>query len=405
MSKHVIIYMPLVGEDNVQWAAAGDDGSLIEAVQEGTLSEAADHVDGRRATLILPADNVLLAQTVVPGNSLVRAQQAVPFALEEQVADDVDELHFALGTKNKSDEYPVAVIGLDIMDHVTAGCAEAGLRPSEIVPETLALPLLNASLAGVDVWSALMDQGRAVVRLGQYQGFATDADMAGLMIEGELVDREGSEDISLVVYSTSGSEAQLQLPAIVEIEERQCDHRLALYASGLASSPRVNLLQGAYSPKKNFDKTWKPWRATAALAACILAVLVVGKWLELRGLSSQEAELDTRIAEAFEQALPGSRMQSPRRQVQAALENVGAVNTDGFTARMAQIAQSLATQPQTELRTIGYRNGRFDLDLNTDDVPTLDSLKSELGSRGALEMSVQSANRENNSVRGRVRIE
>lgn len=405
MSKHVIIYMPLVGEDNVQWAAASDDGSLVEVVQEGTLSEAADHVDGRRATLILPADNVLLAQTVVPGNSLARAQQAIPFALEEQVADDVDELHFALGTKNKNDEYPVAVIGLDIMDHVIARCAEAGLRPSEIVPETLALPLLNASVAGVGVWSALLDQGRAVVRLAPYQGFATDVDMAGLMIEGELVDRQVSDDVSLVVYSTIGTQAQLQLPETVEIEERGCDHRLALYASGLASSPRVNLLQGKYSPKKNFDRTWKPWRATAILAACILGVLVVGKWLELRSLSSQEADLDARIAEAFEQALPGSRMQSPRRQVQSALENIGAVNTDGFTARMAQIAESLATQPQTKLRTIGYRNGRFDLDLNTDDVPTLDSLKSELGSRGALDMSVQSANRENDSVRGRVRIE
>ena len=62
-------------------------------------------------------------------------------------------------------------------------------------------------------------------------------------------------------------------------------------------------------------------------------------------------------------------------------------------------------RPQTELRTIGYRNGRFDLDLNTDDVPTLDALKSELGKRGSLNMTVQSANRESGSVRGRVRIE
>lgn len=405
MSKHVIIYMPRVGEDRVQWAAAGDDGSLVDIVQEGTLNAAAEYVDGRRVTLILPADNVLLAQTVVPGNSLARAQQAVPFALEEQVADDVDELHFALGAKNKHDEYPVAVIGLDIMDTVTKQCAEAGLRPTEVVPETLALPMLSASVDGVGVWCALLDKGRAVVRHGQFAGFATDADMAGLMIEGELAAEEMSNDISLVAYTTRGSAVQLNLPDSVDIEERPCDHSLALYASGLVSTPHVNLLQGPYGTKKDFDKTWKPWRATATIAACILAVLVVGRWMELRGLNSQEAELDAQIATAFEQALPGSRMQSPKRQVQSALENAGAVNNDGFTARMAQIAESLATQPQTELRTIGYRNGRFDLDLNTDDVPTLDALKSELGNRGALEMSVQSANRENDSVRGRVRIE
>jgi len=98
-------------------------------------------------------------------------------------------------------------------------------------------------------------------------------------------------------------------------------------------------------------------------------------------------------------------MQRPRRQVQAALESIGAGNSDGFTSRMAQIAASLSTQPQTELRSIGYRNGRFDLDLNTDDVPTLDALKSELEDRGSLNLTVQSANREDNAVRSRVRIE
>jgi hypothetical protein len=98
-------------------------------------------------------------------------------------------------------------------------------------------------------------------------------------------------------------------------------------------------------------------------------------------------------------------MQRPRRQIQEALDDLGGTNTDGFTSRLSQIAASLATQPQTVLNTIGYRNGRFDLDLNTDAVPTLDALKSELARRGTLDMSVQSANRENNTVRGRVRIE
>lgn len=404
MSKHVIIYMPLVGEDKVQWAMSDDKGTLTTAVLEGTLKEAADSVEGRKATLILPADDVLLAQTVIPGNSLARAQQAVPYALEEQVADDVDDLHFALGSKNRNDEYPVAVIGLDVMDRVTERCAQAGLRPSEIVPETLALPVLQASSPDLTVWSALLDNGRAVVRQGEYQGFATDTGMASMMIEGALSGLDEQAQISLVAFSTD-SATPLEVPAELDLEVRRCDHPLALYASGLASTPHVNLMQGVYNPKKNFDKTWKPWRTTAVLAACVCAVLFAGKWLELNQLQKQEATLDAQIANAFEQALPGARMQRPRRQVQSALENIGVVNNDGFTSRMAQIAASLSTQPQTQLRTIGYRNGRFDLDLNTDDVPTLDALKSELGKRGSLDMSVQSANREDNTVRGRVRIE
>lgn len=404
MSKYIIIYMPLAGEDAVQWAVSDEKGNLTTAVLEGTLAEAATTVEGRRAILILPADDVLLAKAVVPGNSLARAQQAVPYALEDQVADDVDSLHFALGSKNKSDEYPVAVISHATMERVVAMCEEADFRPAEIIPETLALPQLQAASGNLTVWSALLDPGRAVIRLSDQLGFATDPAMAGMMIGGASAEMPEEELISLVVFRTAPT-GQINVPESMDLEIRPCDHRLALYATGIATSPRINLLQGIYNPKKDFDKTWKPWRATLALAACLCLALLAGKWFDVRQLQKQEAELDSQIASAFEQALPGTRMQRPRRQIQTALDNIGAGNMDGFTHRLSQIATSLSTQPQTQLRTIGYRKGRFDLDLNTDEVPTLDALNAEIKKRGTLSMSVQSANRENNVVRGRVRIE
>lgn len=404
MSKHVIIYMPLVGEDAVQWAVSDDHGKLTSSVEYGTLAEVADTVDGRRVTLILPADDVLLAEAVVPGGSQARAQQAIPYALEELVADDVDSLHFALGSKGQKDTYPVAVIGHSVMERVTEQCLEAGLRPAEVVPETLALPQLDGSGPDVRAWTALLDQDQAVVRLEKFKGFATDPDMASMMLEGARAELPEEVTPTLVIFRTSQA-AELTVPDSVEVEMRDCDHRLALYASGLMNSPHINLLQGIYNPKKNFDKTWKPWRWTAALAACLCLALFAGKWLDVNKLNKQEAYLDAEIAKAFKQALPDARMQRPRRQIESALNKIGETNNDGFTSRMSQIAASLATQPQTTLKTIGYRNGRFDLDLNTDAVPTLDALKSEIAKRGSLGMSVQSANREDNAVRGRVRIE
>jgi len=404
VSKHVIIYMPLVGEDSVQWAVSDDNGKLTSAVENATLTEVASQVEGRRVTLVLPADDVLLAQANVPGGSLARAQQAVPYVLEEQVADDVESLHFALGAKGKSDSYSVAIIGRKTMDTITEQCQDAGLRPTEVVPETLALPQLDSQAEDGEVWTALLDQDQVVVRLSANQGFATDPGMTSIMLEGARQALDEEDNPSLVIFRTDPP-IHLTIPENIESELRSCDHRIALYASGLATAPHINLLQGVYNPKKNFDKTWKPWRATAALAACLFATLLVGKWMDVRALDEQEAHLDTQIASAFKQALPDTRMQRPQRQIQSALNKLGGGNTDGFTNRLSQIAASLATQPQTTLKTIGYRNGRFDLDLNTDAVPTLDALKSELSQRGSLAMSVQSANRENNTVRGRVRIE
>lgn len=412
MARHVIIHLPDVDADAAVWAVADDGGKLVGAPVRGTLAEAAATVEGRRATLVVPGDDVLLAEAVVPGASPTRAQQAIPFALEEQLADDVDELHFALGSKEKGDLWPVAVLGRETMERIVARCAEAGLRPTELVPEPLVLPLapVRTGRPGADdgalrtSWTGLLDGDRAVVRLSRHRGFSGEAELVPLMLDGARRDLPEGTEATLALHHVE-PDATLTVPPGIDVETHPCDSPLALYARGLAGSPRINLLQGDYSPKQRFDKAWKPWRWTAVLAACLALVLLGGKWLDYRRLAEREAQLDAAIAETFQAALPGARMQRPRRQMQGALDRIGAGGGDTFIVRTGQIAASLATQPQTTLRSIGYRNGRFDLDLTTDALPTLDALKSEIESRGSLSMSVQSANREDGGVRGRVRIE
>jgi len=110
VAKNFIIYLPEIGHDRVMWALADDAGDLVTVPEEGCWEDAAEEVEGRRAVVILPGDDVLLAEATIPGGSQSRAQQAVSFVLEDQVADDIDELHFALGAKGKDDTYPVAII-------------------------------------------------------------------------------------------------------------------------------------------------------------------------------------------------------------------------------------------------------------------------------------------------------
>ncbi len=404
MAKHVIIHLPRIGEDHVIWAMADDRGALTSEEQSGTLEQAAKAVEGRRSTLVLPGNDVLLAEAIVPGGSAARAAQAIPFQLEDQLADDVDSLHFAIGARGKSDNYPVAVVGRDSMDIVRDLCAQAGLRPSEIVPETLALPKFESDEMGETTWTALVDTDNAVVRLNGYKGFTTDSSMAGIMLDGAQQDLPEDATANMVVYRTN-PQASMPAPENMDVETRNCDSRLSLYASGLASAPRINLLQGDYSPKTQFDKTWKPWRWTAMLACVLGAVLFAGKWLEFRALGSQVEQLDAQMADVFKEALPNSRMVRPLTQMENHIKKLSGGDFDGFTSNLSQIAASLATQPQTTLRSISFREGRFDLDLTTDAIPTLDLLKAELKKRGDLVMTVQSANNEKDGLRGRIRIE
>jgi len=404
LAKNVIIHLPVIGEDHALWAVSDDRGALTSEVQMGTLEEAASQVEGRRATLVLPGNDVLLAEAIIPGASNARALQAIPFQLEDQVADDVDSLHFAVGSKGKNDNYPVAIVGRDAMDTVREQCAEAGLRPTEIVPETLALPKFDSDEMDQTTWTALVDEHNAVVRLNGYKGFTTDNSMAGIMLDGAQKDLPEDTSAAMIVYQTDSHFSVLGMNNL-DVETRACDSRLSLYASGLASAPNINLLQGDYSPNKQFDKTWKPWRWTMALAAVLALALFAGKWMEYRALEKEVADLDLQMERVFKDAMPSSRMVRPLSQLENEIKKRSGGDVGGFNSQLSQIAASLATQPQTKIRSINFREGRFDLDLTTDVIPTLDLLKSELAKRGNLVMAIQSTNQDRDGLRGRVRIE
>jgi len=379
-------------------------GVLTSGVQTGTLEQAASQVEGQRVTLVLPGNDVLLAEAIVPGGSTARALQAIPYQLEDQLADDVDSLHFAIGTKGKSDDYPVAVVGRDMMDTVQEQCTQARLRPTEIVPETLALPKFESDDIGQTTWTALVDSESAVVRLNGYKGFAIDTSMAGIMLDGAQQDLPDELSAAMVMYKADEF-AHIPSSQNLEIETRTCEHRVSLYASGLANAPHINLLQGDYSPNTQFDKNWKPWRWTAALAAVLGLVLLAGKWLEYRQLRNEIAQIDAQTEKVFKEAMPDARMVRPLSQLNNEIKKRSGGSVGGFSDNLSQIAASFATQPKTQIRSFSFRDGWFDFDLTTDAIPTLDLLKEELTKRGDLAMTVKSTRNEKGGLRSRIRIE
>lgn len=404
MARRVIIHIPDLQVDEVRWVTAHDDGSVSGVIADGTLAEAAADVDGKRSVLVLPGNDVLLSEAKVPGGSARAAAQAVRYELEEQLADDVDSLHFALGPKTKDDVFPVAVVDHDTMEDLTTMCEEVGLYPTQMVPETLAIPKHDNPSPGGTGWTALVDGDKTVVRLNGHNGFAIDTDMAGMALNGAKQNLTGDAEPAMLVYRTSDEMAVLETPVDVDVETRPYEDVLSLYAIGLATSPTINLLQGVYSKKNQLDKAWKPWRWTAVLAAVLAAILFGGKWLDYSALKKQEEALDGNIAAAFEKAMPGKRMVRPVSQIRTALGDESGGQVSGFTTKLHAIADSFATKPDTLIRSLAVRDGRFDLDVMTDELETLDELKVELKKRD-LTLTVQSANRDDDGLRSRLRIE
>src|SRR5688572_10832210 len=189
---------PDPASDHAQWVVIDAAGNPHAAVRQGPLSEIHDFARQRRIVCMVPAVDIYLGQALLPAQgNRNKYRQAIPYALEEELAEDPEQLHFALGKEQPveihSDEksvdvmaagkqvnIPVAVINKERMRNWLQKLAAAGLQPHALVPEVLSLPWDNNG------WSVLLDGELALVRTEPLQGFACDSANLELLLNSAL---------------------------------------------------------------------------------------------------------------------------------------------------------------------------------------------------------------------------
>ncbi|MFN2308949.1 MAG: type II secretion system protein GspL [Gammaproteobacteria bacterium] len=369
-------------------------------VRHGSLAEAGAEVEGRRVVVLVPSADVLLVSAKVPTQNRQRARKAVPFALEEQLAEDVEDLHFALGGVDADGQWLVAVAARARMDDWLAQLHDAGLRPDRLYPEAVLLPLAAGSA------SLLLEDGQALLR---DQPGSAQTVSAGLLPDLlALLGERNPAGIALTVWHCGGELPVWQAPISAALEP--CPGgALAVLAAGLARDDLPDLLQAAYSRKEEYGRLWRPWRAAAALLLIGVLLSMLHHGLLYRRLSVESAELRAQIEQVYTQAIPGGRVVNPRVQMEQQLTLLRRQQGGGgndFLGLVGQLGGVIAASPGIELRGVNFREGRLDLELSAADIQALDQLKQQLTEAGALSVDIQSATTgADRRVQGRLRVE
>ncbi len=404
MAKNIIVYIPDVTSDHVIWLGCNDKGCTTTDLQHGTIAELAKIVEGHKVLVVVPSALVTFAYAKIPG-SKSKAEKAIPFALEEILCEDVDTLHFATADKSTEEGYPVAVISKDVMDTLLERFDSTGLRPTEMRPDALALPLISTDKAS---WTAYSDEEQLMLRTDEYTGYGVDIESALFLLDQSVRQLPEDEEKKLVLFGLS-SENRLQLPDAIsdQIETRQCKNLLSLFAEGMTSTTGINLLQGNYSYKQQFDRALKPWRPAAVLMILLILVISGAKFVQSQKLNQQIEAQKEQMATILKRTFPSiRRVVRPQKQMQTELKKLGATGVDsGFVSVMDEIRQALEFASNTNLNSISYKTGRMNIDLDTDQLSTLDKFKKKLENEGRFSMKIESANQKDGRIRGRIRVE
>jgi general secretion pathway protein L len=125
----------------LEWSASGEGDT--STCRTGTLEEFKGEVERNPVALVLPAAEVLLTRARLPATSERNVAAALPFAVEEQFADSVEDLYFAHGRRDSDGEIPLAVIRRELLEEYLRQMENAGISITSAVPETLLLPQEN----------------------------------------------------------------------------------------------------------------------------------------------------------------------------------------------------------------------------------------------------------------------
>jgi general secretion pathway protein L len=400
MPHSLLLRLPPAGQEETEWLTLDETGAPTPTRQRGSLSLAAAVWRTGRVVVLAPATQILLAEPELPPGSGAKLARAVPFALEEQLTEDVDLLSFAIGRRRGKGGTPVAVVSRAVLTAWLAELNAAGFDPQAIYADISAMPENPGQTV---LW---LEKERLAVRRPGALPFAVELSPVkeALVVAGVIADpldsAEPKPKESAILYVTREDWVRIEGEFEDLLEDFESlkvqllsDGPLPWLARGLDAPEAVNLLQGEFSRTTDYGTRWRQWRVAAALAVALLVVHVAAQALQIRHAKHDSAALDAEISQLFSESMPGDALTNPRRQMQAKLERIrkSGAGPQYFLRTLQTLSGALAVTPKTTISALSYREDALDMTVSAPSLAALSQLTQFVGKEG-LAAEIQSSN-------------
>ncbi|MBK1887837.1 MULTISPECIES: type II secretion system protein GspL [Marinobacter] len=383
---------------------------------EQTLSQ--NGLDDVLLVGLIPGDEALFCLADIPAKQSRFINQALPYAVEEQIAQDIDSVHLALGMHTQ-EGYRVAAIDRDRMAQwleLFRGWPHT--RLDAIYPDAALLPVTEEG------WSICLDGESAM--MASFRGEWLSMQSANLGMFAQTLAMPPSEDVvaevPVVIYGTD-TEFDEQQAVLGEI---MVPGRLSVRRESLELMPLellahahhhhlcrpINLCQRDFSVKGGKASPLKPWKPLIAVAAVWFVVQLALEAGMGFYYQKQADQMRQQAMSVYRSAFPQDRRThagNVKRVIEGQLRMAG---SDGpgadFVTLMKYTGQQYSNVAGTgtvTFNSINYSQSRGELvvDVRADSYDRLSTLRNGLASQG-LDAKIGSVVNESSGARGRLTV-
>ncbi|MFT6913741.1 MAG: general secretion pathway protein L [Motiliproteus sp.] len=335
MSKLLLVRLGTTAEQPVYWLHW--DKYLQQVLDEGQLDNLSQLSQLSPLAMLTPCyalvsqATVLSTQVQLPNDSRA-AKEAIPYQLEEQLCEEIENLHFATGAATAPGQYPVLVVAKTLMNLWRQGLVEAGIPIQALLADAQTI----AFQAGQPRAIPLLDQTLIQDAEGQSFSFPSVQAEQWLSRAENLQDHRSEKAFNTCEPSNTQG--------------------LAALAACFAPDNAINLLQGNYQLKDPVKQLLRALKLPAVLLGLIL-LLGGGQLLwQVQQLNQQQQQLEQQIDDLFKTTLPGSRRVNPGAQFDTELKQLR-LRSQGsdFLQVLQQALPAFKSSNPVKVRDLGYQ--------------------------------------------------
>ncbi|MEM8844233.1 MAG: type II secretion system protein GspL [Pseudomonadota bacterium] len=367
------------------------------------LTNLPELIQDRKVIILLPIEALFMTSVEIQTKNRKQLEKAIPFALEDDLTEDIENLHFAYGLRTQNSEIPVIVASKEHLDNLLTILNELRIIPDVITADIFGLPWSQNNH-----WNIRINNHHAIVRTAECSGFACDVNDLLDFINLASADDERPPELISIKSHPDENLSEIKKLANVQVDDSWSP---TSFVDGFDQTNCINLLQGIYAKEDKQHKTILPWKIAAGLALVWLAITMSHISIEYYQYKALDTELTAKIDQSLLDAFPDinripkgkARVMMEERLRKLSLRDNDNEKEIDFLKILHQSGYELGKNQNVSILDFDYRNDQLSLEIQAPDIQVLENVKSKLQSKN-IKAELQTAKTVDNYVLARMDI-
>lgn len=409
MSDTLLIHYNIEDKEQASWALCNSADELTSKICTGPLNDLSELASSHHCIVLLNSQCLHINQLQLPTQNLKKLLKAIPFAVEEFIADDIENIHFVI-TKSKTDTGTIVVgINKTTLQAIINNFEAAGISVDKIIPDALCLS------ANDNQWVALNYQDTSYLQTNTLNGTLVSHDILSYVVDDKQNNKTNAKPEKLLLFTecentSAFSGINFDNTASEVINVTYNNHPLIVFCGNYKQASPLNLLQHDFKVKSKTSGYFRPWRFAAALACIWLTSYLGLTTYQLNQLKENNLVAENEITKIYKTAFPKSRkINNPRRQMEQKLNELkgASINSKNGLLFILENTFSNVTMEtkQITFQSITFRNDRMDIGLDSKTLQAIETLNAKLNTNSTIKSEISSSSSEKDKVKGNLRIE